>query len=382
MPAPTTPVQTTALDQDSDNLAAARQQILDAVQKLNEMIASYNTASGLLRLNADGRVDTARLPPLGGGLEYSPGGNLRVQPTTTATMTGNGTQDQVVSSITYNARGQITGAASSDLDLTALKAEVVALRTQVDNNTTRVNTLAAVEDLPDNLADTITALTDSLNDLQMRTASLEAEIDNTELGSSGALMRLNYPPLRYRTGNAAPTDVARVDITADPTDNTNNTLNLDIAELVANALVMTGEGFTDRRVFFNVLGNDDFYDDNLDNRFVLYNATANNLYMLFRKRVPHPGGGTQDLRALVTITMQNAGVQLIDGSLLQAGQSNSGVQMLLPPNAAWEFEFDAQSTTNTPSQARMKLWFRRYIDDLELPRITNIEARLAALEAG
>ena len=109
-------------------------------------------------------------------------------------------------------------------------------------------------------------------------------------------------------------------------------------------------------------------------RFVLYNATANNLYMSL--------GGVLPGVARPTATTQNAGVQLIDGSVLQAHRSIAHpVIPLLPPNAAWEFEFDTLDTTTSPPQAHMKLWFRRYIDDLELPRITNIEARLAALEA-
>jgi hypothetical protein len=59
---PTTPINTTNLDSSTDNPASARVDILDAVQKLNTIIAEANTAGGVVVLTGSGRIPAGNLP--------------------------------------------------------------------------------------------------------------------------------------------------------------------------------------------------------------------------------------------------------------------------------------------------------------------------------
>ena len=59
---PTTAVNTTNLDSNSDSPASARADILDAVQKLNTIIAEANTASGVCVLTGSGKIPSGAIP--------------------------------------------------------------------------------------------------------------------------------------------------------------------------------------------------------------------------------------------------------------------------------------------------------------------------------
>ena len=59
---PTVPVTTTAMDQGTDIPANARSDFLDAVNKLNDMIASRGVASGVCDLDATTKIPVARMP--------------------------------------------------------------------------------------------------------------------------------------------------------------------------------------------------------------------------------------------------------------------------------------------------------------------------------
>lgn len=59
---PTSQVNIDNLDSDSDNPAAARADLYDAVTKLNTIIDEANGANGVALLNASGNIDSNKLP--------------------------------------------------------------------------------------------------------------------------------------------------------------------------------------------------------------------------------------------------------------------------------------------------------------------------------
>jgi hypothetical protein len=59
---PTTAVNTTNLDSSADSPASARADILDAVQKLNTIIAEANTASGVCVLTGSAKIPSSSIP--------------------------------------------------------------------------------------------------------------------------------------------------------------------------------------------------------------------------------------------------------------------------------------------------------------------------------
>jgi hypothetical protein len=59
---PTTAVNTTNLDSSSDSPANARADILDAVQKLNTIIAEANTAGGVVVLTGSAKIPSSTIP--------------------------------------------------------------------------------------------------------------------------------------------------------------------------------------------------------------------------------------------------------------------------------------------------------------------------------
>lgn len=59
---PTTAVITTNLDSSTDDPSLARADILDAVQKLNSIIADHNGADGVVVLDGSGFISTAQMP--------------------------------------------------------------------------------------------------------------------------------------------------------------------------------------------------------------------------------------------------------------------------------------------------------------------------------
>ena len=61
---PTVESTTTHLDSDSDSPASARAEIKDAVDNVNAMISSRNTANGALVINSQGRIDSVFMPDL------------------------------------------------------------------------------------------------------------------------------------------------------------------------------------------------------------------------------------------------------------------------------------------------------------------------------
>jgi hypothetical protein len=60
---PTTPIVTDNLDSATDDPSLAREDLLDAVTKLNTIIAEAGLASGVSVLNGSGQVPTAQIPP-------------------------------------------------------------------------------------------------------------------------------------------------------------------------------------------------------------------------------------------------------------------------------------------------------------------------------
>ena len=94
---PTTQVTTTNLDAGTDSPASAREDLLDAVQKLNTIIDEANDAGGVLVLNGSAQVPGANLPatiaPTSGVLTLAPTSGrvkiedvLRLQTQSTATV--------------------------------------------------------------------------------------------------------------------------------------------------------------------------------------------------------------------------------------------------------------------------------------------------------
>lgn len=59
---PTTPIDTTNLDDSTDDPSLARVDLYDAVTKLNTIIDEANGANGVCVLNASGLVDANKLP--------------------------------------------------------------------------------------------------------------------------------------------------------------------------------------------------------------------------------------------------------------------------------------------------------------------------------
>jgi hypothetical protein len=59
---PTTAVNTTNLDASTDSPASARADILDAVQKLNTIIAEAGLANGVLVLTGSGKLPSSTIP--------------------------------------------------------------------------------------------------------------------------------------------------------------------------------------------------------------------------------------------------------------------------------------------------------------------------------
>lgn len=58
-----TQITTANLDSASDDPSLARVNLLSAVQTLNQLIASENSASGVAVLDGNAQLDTAHLPP-------------------------------------------------------------------------------------------------------------------------------------------------------------------------------------------------------------------------------------------------------------------------------------------------------------------------------
>ena len=75
---PTGAVTTDNLDAVTDSPASARADILLAVQKLNDIIASYDSASGIAALDSGGRIVNTKLP----AALVSSSGNITLTPTT------------------------------------------------------------------------------------------------------------------------------------------------------------------------------------------------------------------------------------------------------------------------------------------------------------
>ena len=63
MPFPTSTISTDNLDSDTDNPATARGDLLDAVQKLNSIIAGAGTASNVILSDGSNYISTSQIPP-------------------------------------------------------------------------------------------------------------------------------------------------------------------------------------------------------------------------------------------------------------------------------------------------------------------------------
>lgn len=77
MPFPSTTISTDNLDSDTDNPATARGDLLDAVQKLNQIIAGAGTASNVVLSDGSNYISSSQIPPT-----ISPTGTLTLSPTT------------------------------------------------------------------------------------------------------------------------------------------------------------------------------------------------------------------------------------------------------------------------------------------------------------
>ena len=75
---PTGAVDTEHLNAATDSPASAREDLLSAVEKLNDIIASYDSASGIAALDAGGRIVNTKLP----AALISSSGNITLTPTT------------------------------------------------------------------------------------------------------------------------------------------------------------------------------------------------------------------------------------------------------------------------------------------------------------
>jgi hypothetical protein len=74
---PSIQITTTNLDSNSDSPASARVDLLDAVQKLNLIIADGGAANGVCILNGSGQVPSSQIPA-----NITPSANLVLAPTT------------------------------------------------------------------------------------------------------------------------------------------------------------------------------------------------------------------------------------------------------------------------------------------------------------
>ena len=73
---PTGSVPTDNLDNVSDSPASAREDLLLAVQKLNDIIASYDSADGIAALDSGGQIVNTKLP----AALVSASGNVTITP--------------------------------------------------------------------------------------------------------------------------------------------------------------------------------------------------------------------------------------------------------------------------------------------------------------
>ena len=76
---PTGAVTEDNLNAATDSPASARADLLLAVQKLNDIIASYDSASGIAALDASGLIVNTKLP---NALQSSSGANITMNPNT------------------------------------------------------------------------------------------------------------------------------------------------------------------------------------------------------------------------------------------------------------------------------------------------------------
>ena len=72
---PTTQIDTTNLDSQTDSPAAARADLYNAVVALNTIISEGNGANGVAVLNGDGRLNGAQMPQT-----ISPAGSSTTSP--------------------------------------------------------------------------------------------------------------------------------------------------------------------------------------------------------------------------------------------------------------------------------------------------------------
>ena len=76
---PTTQIDTTNLDSQTDSPAAARADLYNAVVALNTIISEGNGANGVAVLNGDGRLNGAQMPQSitpAGGLTLAPANSI------------------------------------------------------------------------------------------------------------------------------------------------------------------------------------------------------------------------------------------------------------------------------------------------------------------
>lgn len=76
---PTGSVTTDNLDAATDSPASARADLLLAVQKLNDIISSYDSADGIAALDSSGLIVNTKLPD---SLQSSSGNNITMNPNT------------------------------------------------------------------------------------------------------------------------------------------------------------------------------------------------------------------------------------------------------------------------------------------------------------
>ena len=76
---PTGSVTTDNLDEATDSPASARADLLLTVQKLNDIISSYDSADGIAALDSSGLIVNTKLPD---ALQSSSGNNITMNPNT------------------------------------------------------------------------------------------------------------------------------------------------------------------------------------------------------------------------------------------------------------------------------------------------------------
>ena len=106
MTLPTEQISTTNIDSVDDSPSQALAQIKQAVDSLNQMIASFNHANGIATLNAKGRMREGDLPGVDRGLSYINGmlGHSSIAPATRTAGGGN----NVVKRIAIDGQGHVT----------------------------------------------------------------------------------------------------------------------------------------------------------------------------------------------------------------------------------------------------------------------------------